>query len=564
MINLFKKNIKWRTTFIFIIVMVCSIGSIVLFNSLFLEKLYINKRKDVLIKTYNLIDQGVTDAKSKGLTLSDLFKKTRFYIPGPDGKIGGLGNRKNIDKDATPFEENDESSLAKMLRELMTVHNISVVFVDDKNVKYSIFSNNQRFEDSINSFIFGDIDKNDEYNILDKNNDYTIAMHKRIESYGFSRRIYAGSNSNNKNKQSQNTNREITEIECFGFLSDNETEVFMTSPIMSIKEPIALFNGVLIFASIIVIIIGSFIIYLTSSQLSKPIIKLASLSKKMADMDFDTKYDGKSEDEIGVLGDNFNELSNKLEKTIKELKNANIMLKNDLEQKEKLDNMRKDFIASVSHELKTPIALIEGYAEALEGNIAENKEDRDFYVKVIKDEANKMNKQVMQLLNLMELEKNIDDMDIERIKLKDVVDGVLESESINIKNGNINVESAIASDITVWADEYRLEEIITNFITNAIHHVDDKKKIKIWCEKNNNADDKVRFYVHNTCAPLPEEALANIWNQYYKVDKARTREYGGTGLGLSIVKAIAKKMGVDCGVENIDEGVRFYIDLLTK
>lgn len=533
--------------------MVCCVGSILLFNSLCLESLYINRRKNVIKRTYSIIDDGVSDAYKNGLNLSDLFKQSRYIIPPTgEGPIPGYRSREEM------YNEENESSLSRLLREIMTVHNISVVFVDEKNVKYSIFSNNQRFDRNMNNYVFGSIKENKNYKILEENPKYIVTIHENNNDESPSNRRFGFRQNFNRD----NPSRELTEIECFGFLSDNLTQVFMTTPVMSIKEPISLFNTILIIASSIVIVLGSFVIYFTSKKLTKPLTEMASLSKKMANMDFESKYEGKSEDELGVLGGNFNELSDKLEKTIKELKNANVQLKNDLEQKEKLDNMRKDFIASVSHELKTPIALIEGYAEGLEGNIADNKEDRDYYVKVIKDEAEKMNMQVRQLLNLIELEKNIDNMDIKRVRLKDAVDGIYEAHALECKNSNIDVNIDIGENVLVWADEYRLEEIVTNYLTNAIRYIDDKKIIKIYTEDKGN--NKLRLYVYNTASPFDDETINNIWEKYYKIDKARSRSLGGTGLGLSIVKAIANKMDTTCGVENYEDGVRFYFDFNTK
>ena len=278
----------------------------------------------------------------------------------------------------------------------------------------------------------------------------------------------------------------------------------------------------------------------------------------MSELDFEARYTGSSEDEIGVLGNSMNTLSEKLKETIGELKTANNELQRDIEEKIRIDETRKDFIANVSHELKTPIALIQGYAEGLTEGMAEDPESRDYYCDVIMDEANKMNKMVKQLLTLTALEFGNDMPVMEQFDIVTLIKGILSSAGILLQQKGASVVFGQEAPVWVWADEFKIVEVVTNYLNNAMNHLEGEKRIEIRLEKN---EDEVRIIVFNTGHHIPEEDIGNLWTKFYKVDKARTREYGGSGIGLSIVKAIMDSHNKDCGVENVDGGVEFWFTL---
>ena len=290
----------------------------------------------------------------------------------------------------------------------------------------------------------------------------------------------------------------------------------------------------------------------------KPILRLVNISKEMSKLNFNVKYDVESDDELGILGGSMNELSDKLEETIIELKQANYELQNDIAQKEKIDEMEKDFISNVSHELKTPIALIQGYAEGLTECVNDDEQSREFYCNVIMDEADKMNKMVKNLLSLNQLESGGNTLQYEKFELNMVISGIVSSLDYLLKQENIQVDFCPKEDIYVYADEFKMEEVVTNYLTNAIHYAKGEKQIRISEEK---IGKRVRISVFNTGDQIPQEELDNIWGKFYKVDKARTREYGGSGIGLSIVKAIMNAHGTECGVNNLENGVEFWFEL---
>lgn len=306
------------------------------------------------------------------------------------------------------------------------------------------------------------------------------------------------------------------------------------------------------------LVFGSILMYGTTKMVVSPIRSLAALSARMSELDFEARYTGNSEDEIGILGHSMNTLSEKLKETIGALKTANNELQRDIEEKIRIDETRKDFIANVSHELKTPIALIQGYAEGLTEGMAEDPESRDYYCDVIMDEANKMNKMVKQLLNLTALEFGNDMPVMEQFDLVTLIQGVLSSSGILFQQKDATVIFEPAGPVRVWADEFKIEEVIINYLNNALNHLEGEKRIEIRVEQ---LEGEVRVTVFNTGQHIPEEDLDNLWTKFYKVDKARTREYGGSGIGLSIVKAIMDSHNKACGVENVDGGVRFWFTL---
>lgn len=353
-------------------------------------------------------------------------------------------------------------------------------------------------------------------------------------------------------------------IEMWGVF-ENGNMFLIRSPLESIRESVSISNRFLAYVGLVGTIISAFLIWFVTAQVTKPIMELKDISKKMTQLDFETKYNSRSRNEIDLLGEHMNELSGALEKTISELKTANNELKRDIEKKEQIDEMRKEFLSNVSHELKTPIALIQGYAEGLKEGINDDAESREFYCDVIMDEAGKMNVMVKKLLDLNQLEFGNDVVVMERFDIVAMIKNFLTSAEILIDQNGIMLKHEPHAPIYVWADEFKTEEVVRNFFSNAMNHAEGDKLIEIKYRLIEEADiNKVRVSVFNTGKPIPEESLPHIWEKFYKVDKARTREYGGSGVGLSIVKAIMQSMNEQYGVINYSNGVEFWFELETK
>ena len=312
------------------------------------------------------------------------------------------------------------------------------------------------------------------------------------------------------------------------------------------------------------ILIAAVIVSYVSRKFGDPISELTGIAKKMANLDFSHKYRiTDADDEINNLGKSINAMSDKLERTIKQLRTTNIELEKDIEEKSKIDEMRKSFISDVSHELKTPIALIQGYSEGLLENVNTDEESRKFYAEVILDETNKMDKLVKQLLELMKLEYGKREFQDKKFNLVELEKEVVRKSQVMLEEKQIEIQFKTPEEINVFADDFYIEQVISNYITNAIKHIKEvkgKKYIKIEnvvdIEKN-----KVRVKVFNTGDNIAEENIARIWNRFFKVDESRNREEGGTGIGLSFVKAVMNNYGNVYGVINQENGVEFYLEL---
>ncbi len=339
---------------------------------------------------------------------------------------------------------------------------------------------------------------------------------------------------------------------------DNGDNILIRSSMDSIERSVKLANQFFMYVSLLMLVAGTVVVYIISRSFTQPILDLAQIATRMSELDFTTKYQVNRQDEIGILGSSMNYLSSTLETTLGELKLANARLQKDLEKKTQIDNMRTEFLSNVSHELKTPIALIQGYAEGLMENINDDEESRNFYCEVIVDEASKMNNIVRKLLDLNQLEFGENNINMEHFDIESVIRNLLSSSEILFKQKQVTLKYDTQPPVYVWADVYTVEEVFNNYLSNAFNHVDNERIIEVRITKE---DGHVRVSVFNTGQPIPEEDLSKIWGKFYKVDKARTREYGGSGVGLSIVKASMELLGQRYGVINHDNGVEFWFEL---
>ena len=431
--------------------------------------------------------------------------------------------------------ENSDEEIEAELDKISIKNDFDILIKDDYNKEIYISSKNF-FSGLFQMNILTSRNSIDKNSILEKNDKFTISELK-----------------------DDNTN-----IKYILFTSnlDNGNRVYIRMPMASIEESVTISNKFLYIIAIFVIIFGGIILSIVSTRFSEPIEELEDIAKKMANLDFSKKYRlSEANDEFDNLGKSINKMSDKLESTIKELQNTNIELEKDIEEKSKIDEMRKSFISDVSHELKTPIALIQGYSEGLIENVNSDEESRKFYAEVILDEATKMDKLVKQLLELMKLEYGKNTFNNSTFDIVELEKEIIRKSEVMIKKEDIQVEFDEKNKIEVYADEFYIDQVITNYITNAIKYceiINSTKKIKI---TNTILAEKVRIGVYNTSKGLSEEDLVRIWNRFYKIDESRNRDNGGTGIGLSLVKAIMNNYGNDFGAKNVEEGIEFYFDL---
>lgn len=451
---------------------------------------------------------------SKTKSLSEVYKKVNDYYNG----------------DKT-------EDLQSELEKIAIKNNFDIIITNDQNV--NIYTSNKDFFSTLGQ-------------MSDMTNKFNI---------GYGEILYQTQNYTIKRMRDNET--QITYVLLSGSL-DNGYQLYVRTPITAIEESVKISNNFLYLMAGITILVAAVIVSFVSRKFTDPILELNKIAKKMANLDFSHKYRiTDTDDEINNLGKSINQMSDKLEATINQLRNTNVELERDIEEKSKIDEMRKSFISDVSHELKTPIALIQGYSEGLLENVNTDEESRRFYAEVILDETNKMDRLVKQLLELMKLEYGKRNFNDKEFNIVEAEAEVIRKSKVMLEEKDVQVQIDENEEINVMADDFYIEQVITNYITNAIKHVkevDGEKYIKIE-NRVNREKGKVRITVFNTGDNIKEEHLTKIWNRFYKVDESRNRDDGGTGIGLSFVKAIMMNYGNSYGVINKENGVEFYFDL---
>lgn len=451
---------------------------------------------------------------SKTKTIKDVYKTINQYYEQP----------------------NLEYNLENELKKIAFKNNFDILIKADNNL--IIFSTDKDFLENISRI---------------------TEMTKLYKSKSKANILYTGENMEIR-KVTDSTNN-LNYILLTGKLVNNYS-LYIRIPIAPIEESVRISNEALILIGVLTIIVSSFVASFISRKFTEPILQLNEITSQMAKLDFSKKYRiTDSDDEINKLGKNINTMSDKLESTITQLRENNKELEKDIEEKSKIDEMRKQFISDVSHELKTPIALIQGYAEGLVENVNTDEESRKFYAEVILDESNKMDKLVKQLLELMKLEYGKREFNNKKFDLTELIKEVIRKCNVMLEENKIEVVFEQKKPMYVYADDFYIDQIVTNYFTNAIKHakeVDGKKQIKITIKQE---EQKVRVFVFNTGNPIDSDSIDKVWGRFYKADSARNREDGGSGIGLALVKAIQNNYQNEYGVENKENGVEFYFDV---
>ncbi len=544
-------SIRFKITLLLVAIVASLIVLLLVINVAFAEKFYISGKQETMSETYDKINEIMLQYDDGDISKSTMMAELDGYVS------GNAMTALVVDSSWSTVYVSNSSGDDRLLQRLM----LSILTGGLENATDSSSENATEAENQS--------EDNTENKSGSSNKNEPPAKDVQSSGEGGYKLNYDKFDSETSEVLQENSNYTIQKIydsvmadyylELWGTL-DNGDSIIVRLPIQSIKDNIEISNTLIRYVGLTVLVIGVIAVFIFSAYISKPIKQLAHISERMAELDFDVRYTGKDKGEVGLLGQSMNNMSAKLEDNISRLKSANLELKRDIDKKEQIEKMRTDFLSNVSHELKTPIALIQGYAEGLKDGIADDKESRDFYLDVITDEANKMSVMVKRLLTLNQLEFGDDELVMERFNINDLLQSVVNANSLRAKQNDIKIiyESSDIN-IDVWGDEYKIEEVVTNYITNAINHCANEKEIRVKLER---PDDKnVRVSVFNTGNPIPAEDIDRIWEKFYKVDKARTREYGGNGIGLSIVKAIMTSMGKGYGARNVSNGVEFWFDL---
>lgn len=340
--------------------------------------------------------------------------------------------------------------------------------------------------------------------------------------------------------------------------SKNDSLVIAVSSIQSIEEASDVISEFYIYIFTGMIFISVFLSFIYSNMISKPLIRINNVAKKMSKMNFNEKCLVDREDEIGNLANTLNFLSSNLDGALQDLTEKNKKLEEDIEKERNLETMRKDFVASVSHELKTPIGIIEGYAEGIKDGVVLG-EDATHYLETIIDESKKMSILVSNMLELSKLESGVlkpkkEIFNINRLLRKLTSKHIHDFDEANIKLSFI--EDTPYS--YVEADIFQMEQVLTNLTTNALKYTPANSKVII---KISEEDELYKISIVNYDVQIADTEIDKLFNKFYRIDKSGIRNNNSTGLGLSIVKNILELHEFNYALSNIENGVEFYFTL---
>ncbi len=349
-----------------------------------------------------------------------------------------------------------------------------------------------------------------------------------------------------------------TEFFVFSRELDTGETIHVYSEVADVEEIVDAAGKVYSTISVLMIIILAVIFYLLITKFTKPLVEMNAITKDMAKMNFERKCGNYGKDEIGELGESINTLSTALDATLMDLKDKNEQLERDIELRLALDNARKSFINNVSHELKTPIAIISGYAEGLCMGISDDPEIIKEYCQIINDESNKMNALVVELLELSKLESKSQPFTPEYFSLSQKLDSLLNHLSLLFEQNGITVKNNVPDNLMCYAQQDKIEIVLKNYITNAVSHCSGSKEIIIGCK---DKDKLIEVSVFNTGEHISDHDMPELWDSFYRADKAHGRKENRFGLGLSIVRSIMENHNCSCGVQNIEGGVVFTFEV---
>ncbi|MFA2811616.1 sensor histidine kinase [Bacillus mycoides] len=329
------------------------------------------------------------------------------------------------------------------------------------------------------------------------------------------------------------------------------TYIYAMASLQPVDEAVQMVQDYYIYIVAFVVILIFLASFYYSKQIAKPLLKINDTTKKIAHLDFTEKIPITSKDEIGDLSQNINTLSNKLHSHIGQLEQ-------DIEKERKLENTRKEFIAGVSHELKTPLSIMKSCISILKDGVAEHK--KDYYFQAMEKEVDKMDILILDMLELAKFESGTYNMKMDSFYIDGVIEEICEQLSAEIEKKELSVHKHICP-AEVIGNQNRIEQVIVNFITNAIRYTPEKEDIII---STIDGKDHIKVCIENKGAHIEEEQLDKIWDRFYRVDAARKRSQGGTGLGLAISKNILELHDAEYGVKNTEDGVLFYFYLPKK
>ena len=335
------------------------------------------------------------------------------------------------------------------------------------------------------------------------------------------------------------------------YMRDRYIEII--TPLSFIQEGLEISTRYHLLIIVLALIIGSSMSFVFSKKMTDPILELKEITQRISLLDFNIKFEKERKDEIGELGYAINKMGGTLEKNIDEINKVNKKLMEDIENEKRLDKLRKEFIASVSHELKTPIAIIQGYAQGLMENIAETEEDRKFYCEIIVEESLKMDSLVKELLLITQMDSGYFKIEKEKVDLYQMIKDIRDKYS----SKNREIKYIGEKDIFAYCDEKYIDRVLENLVVNALKYSTGDREVTITVD---DIENKYKIIISNESENLSEDDLENIWTPFYRVNKARDRD--GHGLGLAIVRGILENHKSNFGVYITEKNIiNFWFEL---
>ncbi|APQ95698.1 HAMP domain-containing histidine kinase [Clostridium botulinum] len=361
-----------------------------------------------------------------------------------------------------------------------------------------------------------------------------------------------------KNIEKTNTRSVYTSYRKIKFYNSEEKyNLYLTAPLQPVSEASKVLFLLIPYIGLVVILISVIGGLIYSKVISKPLISMNKVAKEMAKLDFTKKCTVKGEDEIGELSQSLNDLSNNLRISMEELQRANEQLLDDIAKEREIEKKRREFIATISHELKTPITILKGQIEGMLSNIGIYK-DRDKYLKRNLEVLNDMEYMVKETLEISKLESQGFKPRKEQVSLSKIVEECIYNISFIAKRKNIFIDKNINEDLFVHGDSKLLKKVVNNIITNAINHSPESEKVYANLHEEK---DEIVLKVENTGIYIEENELKEIFKPFYRIEKSRNRKSGGSGLGLYIVKMILDAHNGKYSISNNEKGVEFKLCL---
>ena len=324
--------------------------------------------------------------------------------------------------------------------------------------------------------------------------------------------------------------------------------LFAMTSLQPVDEAIQMIQDYYLYLIIFVLVLILLASFYYSKGIARPLLRINQMTKKITELDFSEKLPITSKDEIGDLSRNINELSDKLHSYIQKLQH-------DIEKEKQLEHTRKEFISGVSHELKTPLSVIQSCLSILKDGVANHK--KDYYFAAMESEVKRMDLLIVDMLKLAKYESGTYKIQLDTFRIDTVIEESCKKLSTEISGKKLSLHVSLVP-VEVVANELLIGQVIVNFINNAIRYTPEGNSIHI---SMNEEQELVKVCIENTGVHIPSDKIEKIWDRFYRGEASRHRSTGGTGLGLAISKKILELHEVDYGARNTTDGVLFFFSL---